>query len=153
MSLNDLEKYIEEQEGAIARLPQEFISQSTRSKYWKVFRDLLWGKGLESSQELEDVQRGSNPVEIVAVPEKHTVASFPIDLPDPWGESTHIPYTDADMDIAKDAEKNVRKILVRSEYEEAERAAVSSSKEHDVFVVCGQPGIGLSPSLYTVPNI
>jgi hypothetical protein len=41
-----------------------------------------------------------------------------------------------------------RRILVRSEYYETEQAALSANKgKMDVFVVTGQPGIGLPISL------
>jgi len=152
MSLKDLTDYISEQEKAISELPPKIVSETTLSTYWKDFRDSLWGKGLELSQGLEDVQRGLNPVENVALPERHMVATFPVAVPSYWGR-LQTSYVTADMGTGAGASTNARKIMVRSEYEEAERAAVSSSEVHDVFAVCGQPGIGLFPSLYTVPNI
>jgi len=151
MSLKDLTSYISEQEKVISELPQEMFSETEWSKYWRSFRDPLWGKELEASQGLEDVQRGLDPVEDVVLPERHMVTTFPVALPPPWG-GRHISDTGAGVGPGTDAATNARKILVRSEYEEAEREGVSSSKVHDVFAVSGQPGIGLFPSLYTVPN-
>jgi len=40
-----------------------------------------------------------------------------------------------------------QKILVRSEYKEAGKAALLANEaDTDVFLVCGQPGIGVFPS-------
>jgi len=137
MSLKDLTKHIDDQEKAISELRPESISQTARSTYWSDFRDSLWGEGLESFQEEENVKRGIDPVEDIALPERHIVATLPVAPLPPWNMLIRHADTDADT----------RKFLVRSEYDEAEREAVSSSKAHAMFVVSGQPGIGLLPSL------
>ena len=71
----------------------------------------------------------SHPVGGVALPDKHVVAALPETL-------------------LKSLAPKSKWILVRSEYSEAEQAAVLSGKTgFGAFVVSGQHGIGTSPSL------
>ena len=83
-SLKDLTKHINDREKAISKLPSEFIPKTARPIYWREFRDSLWGEGLESFQEEENVKRGIDPVEDIALPERHIVATIPVGLPPPW---------------------------------------------------------------------
>jgi len=70
----------------------------------------------------------SSPIEDVVLPDDHIVATLPEILPKlGWAIKS-------------------KRILVRSEYNEAEQAAVSCSKtDLDAFMVSGQPGIGPPP--------
>jgi len=117
---------------------------------WIAFRDSVWGEeltslgtrelasleaqGLESwmarglaSLEMEDLaERDDEPLPDVT-PATSSVVQIPETMPSVW-----------DLDS--------RYILVRSEYEEAERAAVSeNARNSTAFLVTGQPGIGSPP--------
>jgi len=123
MSLKDLAEYADYQDGAISKLPSEVISKSDSFiQHWERVRSSFWGKGLESVQWEEDVMRGSDPVEGVTLPKKHIVAT--------------LPYTLA---------PSTPNILVRSEYDAAERQALLSSEWDTTLMVSGQPNIGLFP--------
>jgi len=131
MSLKDLAKHINDQEGAINKLPSEVISKSDSSTLrWEGVRSSFWGKGLESVQWEEDVTRGSDPVEDVALPDQRVVATFPPIL---------APKTP--------------NILVRSQYSAAEQRAVLASESLFVFMVSGQPGVGLFPSFSAAHSV
>lgn len=130
MSLSSLFKNTSVQEEAINELSL-LVSSTTRwSTYWGDFRDSVWGRGLKSFQKEEPVERDDvDPVDHVELPTTHPVVTLPATLPNVW-------------------KLHSRQILVRSEYNEAERTAVlSSESDKDVFVVTGQPGIGLLPLL------
>jgi len=130
MSFQNPTDHINDQEGVIGGLYQGTGPETDAYIAWEKFRDSVWGKGL-ISQEAEAVERdGSIPVEDVVLPKDHTVATLPHGL---------IPKTS--------------KILVRSEYYEAEEEAVLSSKRYNALVVSGQPGIGLFPFLSAVSVI
>lgn len=130
MSLNDLIEHAETQEEAIGRLSSGVSSETRRCAAWDAFRRAIWGKGLEAFQGPQPVQRDT--AKRVALPDNHLVATIPT-----------IP--DGDQDVSNG------QILVRSEYDEAARAAVllSGQLNRDVFVVTGQPGIGPHSSLPT----
>jgi len=136
MSLQGLYKHIPAQEKAISEASAGFKPVSTWSDVWTGFRDSLWGKPIESFEEKVPVERDkSDPVAEVALPDKHFVLTFPETI-------LGIPWT-----------WQSKRILVRSEYREAEQAAVSSSSTGcDVFVVTGQPGIGPLPFIYCPQN-
>ena len=69
------------------------------------------------------------------VPDKTWVAKISCALPPPWKPPG-------------------RRILVRSEYHEAERAAVSTFQGNTkAFIVTGHPGIGLFPPCSTTHRI
>jgi hypothetical protein len=104
------------------------------------FRDSFWGKGLGISQEEENVERGNEPVDLCNIadplPPTRRVIKPSEDVSDTWGSWG-------------------QRFLVRSEYYETEQAAALASKIMDVFVVTGQPGIGL-PFLFpssAEPNV
>ena len=130
----DLPQYTSDQEDAINRLTDRgyFISGPT-SEAWTVFKESVWGKSLESFQTEKLVRRDSGhlikdpSIPPGSVPDKTWVTIIPSEIPITWGPSKEL-------------------ILTRSEYEKAEEAALSANKTgRDVFLVTGQPGIGLPP--------
>jgi hypothetical protein len=127
MSLSDLVQHIDAQNEAISRFSG--LTSGTRCcAIWDGFWKPVWGAGLGPLQSDQAVQRdGTEPG--IALPDHHPIATPPRGAPWAWPGL------------------NAGEILVPSEYNEAERAAVLSSREsdRDVFVVTGQPGIG-SPS-------
>ena len=125
MSLKDLEGHIKVQEDAIGKLPAWGInSEPDAHDDWEELRVSVWGKGLETLQEERTVVRGGS------VTEKYVVGKLPCDV---WPSTPEI--------------------LVRSEYEKVEREAVLSSQRYNMFVISGQPGIGLFPSFFTASRI
>ena len=133
MSLQDLYKHIPVQEKAIGEASSGFKPVSTDA--WVGFRDSLWGKPIGYFEGEVPVERDRyDPVSEVALPDKHFVVTFPEAI-------LKIPWT-----------WKSKRILVRSEYREAEQAAaLSSSSNCNVFVVTGQPGIGESASFSLLP--
>ena len=144
MSLEDLESHIDNQNGKIQKLIQNgyFSALEPRFLGWERFRESLWGKGLEhlraetfEAQEiadeptpevdmddgsLSDIEMDDEPPSSAAA----TVVKIPEAILDVWGLDS--PW-----------------VLVRSEYEEASRAALSANTEYDdVLIITGQPGIG-----------
>jgi len=107
---------------------------------FEVFKNSYWGKGLESLQEEELVERDDNPIEDPTLPDPLPSTRFvmsPWILAAAWGLSS-------------------RKVLVRSEYHKAEEAALLTNEEgKGVFIVTGQHGIGPphSPSPYHSQNL
>jgi hypothetical protein len=99
---------------------------------WGCFRGSLWDKGLSSFQKEEFVERGSSPIASEEIPGRLPLTSFLVTPP---------------KYITKLWRPRSQRILVRSEYYEAEEAALSASKDKDVFEVTGQPGIGPFSSL------
>ena len=131
MSLEDLAVYIKDQEDAISNLSSEVISKVvSHRRCWEGVRSSFWGKGLESVQREEGVTRGSDPVEDVALPDQRVVATFPPILA-----------------------PNTPNILVRSQYSAAEQRAVLASESLFVFMVSGQPGVGLFPSFSAAHSV
>jgi len=128
LPLTDLLDNIAAQEEAITQISSG-LKSTDKSDSWSEFKESLWGKDLGSVQKVESVKRDElGPVEDVALPDEHIVAILPETLPgDGWILQNEW-------------------ILVRSEYSEAEQAAVSCSKSYlDAFMVSGQPGIGPPP--------
>jgi len=128
--LSDLCKYTPVQEQAISQASSGLNYSSTWCASWGGFRDSLWGKAIESFQGVKRVKRDkSDPVGGVTLPDEHVVAMLPETL-------------------LRSLAPQSKRILVRSEYSEAEQAAVSSNKSNfGAFMVSGQLGIGTSPSL------
>jgi hypothetical protein len=134
MSLEDLTQYIPTQTTAIKRLVQagHFTSGPT-SLAWTEFKDSVWKKGLESSQSQEPVERDEEPIDedyvpADSVPPLALVATIPDTLPDVWGSFS-------------------KRILVRSDYHEAEQTVLSANANHkDALLVTGHHGIGSLPS-------
>jgi len=125
------------QEESVSSLLHNYLSPIHDSEdapsSWEAFHNSYWGKGLDFLQEKMLVERGENPVEDPTLPDLFpptcsVLSPHPI-LAAAWALSS-------------------RKVLVRSEYYEAEEAALSANEEgKDVFIVTGQPGIGPSLSL------
>ena len=138
----DLTGYVHTQEEAIRKLsvhPEKpLCALEPRLSFWETFRDSFWGKGLGISQEEENVERGNEPVDLCNIadplPPTRRVIKPSEDVSDTWGSWG-------------------QRFLVRSEYYETEQAATLASKIMDVFVVTGQPGIGLPLSLSVVRGI
>lgn len=132
MSLSCLYEHAPAQEQAINQASSGFKPASTCS--WGSFRDSLWGRAIESFQGVKRVERDRfDFVGDVTLPDKHVVATLPGTLP-------------------KGLVPKSKKILVRSEYSEAEQAAVSlSESDLDALMVSGQPGIG-PPHLSLLPT-
>jgi hypothetical protein len=113
-----------------------FFTSWRESPLWVEFRDSVWNRGLAGLQTREPFERGDDPVEDSkilpdVVPTTRLVANIPEILTNSLG-------------LRK------RRILVRSEYEEAEQAALLAFEEHiDAFAVTGQPGIGTFASRST----
>ena len=103
---------------------------------WIPFRDYFWGKTLDTLFVEEPVERDDKPIKAFPVhpPLMRTVATIPPHISLPFSFMS-------------------QKVLVRSEYKEAERAAVLANKPAvQVFVISGQPGIGL-PSPPPPPSL
>lgn len=130
MPLSDLAVHIPTQEAAISRFAPALRNGTDPCVPWKRFKDSLWGNSSHSFLWEEPVKRGTRPVKFVpTVPSPRDVAVLPSSLPSEW-------------DI------HSSKILVRSEYNEAEKAALLANKpDIDLFMVGGQSGIGLFPPL------
>lgn len=134
MALHDLEVHVPAQEAAISKLSLGIDSGTSWCTAWTDFRNRFWGAGLKSLEELESVVRDKfNPIRDSYIrpdlpPTTRSVITVPKNLP-----------TIRDL--------HSQKILVRSDYNEAEKAVVLWSKKFQAFVVEGQPGIGppLSP--------
>ena len=94
---------------------------------WEEFRRMFWGPNSVPFR-VEAVDRDDEPVPSDPPPTTRSTLTVPEPILEEWASKS-------------------RKILVRSEYEETEEAARSANNEgDDVFVVAGQPGIGVSPS-------
>lgn len=103
------------------------------------FRDAVWGTGLDSLQQQQQVEEDDDPIEDVdLLPDQHShtcCVAVPKTLPDGWRFGPQW-------------------ILVWSKYLKAKQAAVLSSKSNcNMLVVAGQPGIGLSPFSFTAHRI
>ena len=131
MSLDDLCPFANEQQKAITAASSGFTPRNDPS--WTTFRNSLWQENAQPSQEMKSVERDRvDPVADVQLPPLHLVAEVPSILCNLFN-------------IESD------KLLVRSEYEEAERAAVLSCMTGTrVFVVGGTPGIGLLSSFFNI---
>jgi hypothetical protein len=97
---------------------------------WAGIFAATWGKVLDSDK-TEKVERGSDPIDDPLVPNDRDVMLIPQFAKDFWS-----------------FRPRVKKILIRSEYKEAEEFALFTCGERsapDVLLVIGQSGIGLSP--------
>ena len=127
MPLKDLEPFTNQQKKAIAAASSAFTPY--RGQSWVTFRDRLWGAGEESFQRMKPTESVRvDPVMDVRLPSHHLVA-----------EVSPIVRSSFTMESGE--------LLVRSEYVEAEQAAVlSCNTTTRVFIIGGTPGIGLFSS-------
>jgi hypothetical protein len=130
MSLETLKKRVSAQTLAIDKLigdPDLFSDcGSGYLSSWEAFRASLWGNGLASLEAQKEVGGDDEPLSDAA-PAAGLVVKIPETLPHVW----HL---------------GSPRILVRSEYKEAERAALSANADGiEAFLVTGQPGIGSPP--------
>jgi len=116
-SLDQLNKYVDIQSAAVDKLPRNtFTTEFIGHDRWEEFRKYLWGKGLESLEKQETTTHSDD--------DPYFVMEVPRSLPPIFL-----------LDSAS--------ILVRSEYKEAEQAALSSLESgQSLFLVSGTPGIG-----------
>ena len=137
MSLEDLTTFAPLQTAKINENAGCFVDAGLP---WTPLKDSLWGKGLaflkSSPRDLRRIPyiRDADPLPDV-IPTTCPVVKIPETMPDLW-------------DLC-----GQQHLLVRSEYEEAERAALLANLEgHNLFSVTGQPGIGtsLSRSIITI---
>ena len=128
MLLDELKQHIKIQNETIKSLPPDAISsEPPYVTDWENFRKEFWGKDPTS---LETIQRGNNPLIDDTLPKRPPTVpvlkvsgfpSFAFGLSGP-------------------------KIVVRSEYNKVEQAALLSIESgHELFVVKGSPGIGTIP--------
>jgi len=98
-----------------------------------------WGTGLEFLQNEEPVERDSDPVDdILALPDSIPCTRPVVTPPEVQSKLWRLPEP---------------RILTRSDYYEAERAAMTANEVgKDVFVVAGHPGIGSPPTLTLTPS-
>ena len=130
-SLDALTEHVDIQTEAINNLPSGAITPFPSLGSWDSFRKEYWGKKLTSLEKPVDVHRGSDPIPDEDLEEKPPSNSFVLKLPERLPLSLGLSST---------------KIVVRSEYNEAEEVAVSSAKAGiKLFVVRGSPGIGNYP--------
>ena len=132
MSLNNSPERAAAQKAAIDNLLRlGRFSTSDIPSIWTELWESIWGKNFATLVEKEKVEREEPVAEYdppVTTPDETWVARIPTALPPPWKSAG-------------------RRILVRSEYHEAEQEALLADKEHwEVFMVSGHPGIGSCPS-------
>ena len=134
MSLEDLTQHASTQTDAINRLIQMGrFTTGPVSNTWTEFKESVWKKGLASVEVQEPVERDDDPIDDYDLPEdtlpvSTLVAPIPGSLPNVWHSYS-------------------QRILVRSEYQEAEQTVLSANEENkDALLIAGHPGIGLLPS-------
>jgi len=137
MSLRSLNKYARSQTAKINENKKYFTAADSS---WIQLRDSLWGKGLRSlTVSPRDLQKlrsslDEDPLPNVT-PTTYPVVKIPETMPDLW-------------DL-----RGQQHLLVRSEYEEAEKAALSANEEgSDMFLITGQPGVGMPPLALSSPS-
>ena len=151
MSLDDLERHIDDQNEKIKKLIEDrcFSDLEPSLHYWESFRCSLWGKRLEHLQ--AEKSKEQEEVEVKAatelIPEvKMDDGSFPeVEMDDepPSDAAVTRPVVKIPGVIPSVRKLDSPWVLVRSEYEEASRAALSANTEYDdVLIITGQPGIG-----------
>jgi hypothetical protein len=129
MSLKDSQRAAAQTAVINALLASGLFSTSDVPLPWIEFKESIWGVGSASLATREEVKR-DEPIQDYylpdPVPDKTWVVNIPNALPAPWDSSN-------------------RRILVRSEYYEAEQAVLlAEEKPMEAFLFTGHPGIGLS---------
>jgi len=136
-TLESLQRHSSSQEDIIRSLsehPAEYYFRAFNDENWEAFWKEAWGREPDSLDSLEGFERGPNPVDnstfpLGAAPTHRQVMVAP--------EITNHLWT---------INPGYKKILIRSEYKEAEQFALSTcDTASDVLAVTGQPGIGPSP--------
>jgi len=129
MRLEELSQHTPDQTSKINELvgvPDFFIKPTPRIAAWAQVKDYFWGKELELSQsEAQEAREEEDDESLPNVgPTTQLVVKIPQAILKIWRPiSSHI--------------------LVRSEYEEAEQAALKANASgFDAFLVGGQSGIG-----------
>ena len=119
---------------AISDLPTDtFILNPSECAVWEKLRVKFWGKDLGSLERELMVNRGDEPVSDDILPGKTPPTScLVIQIPNPLRRLLRL---------------TSRAIMVRSEYNQAEEAALTSSESSGLFVVTGTQGIGMTPFL------
>ena len=138
-ALEDLQVYASRQNQLIDSLSREpycpYKSYFLRveDNEWVDLWKSTWGVDVDSFDGVEKVERGPDPVDNSlipdVVPETCEVEAVPAALRKCWSQ----------MESAK--------TLIRGEYKEAEKCAVTTCGDTDwykVLMICGQPGIGSS---------
>lgn len=138
MELKKLTKYIPDQQSKINKLVKEsnsFYNSSSEGAlpHWAAFRDILWEKGLTLLQ-AEAQEEAQEEAQKEAQEEGHDGT-----LSDPATRQ----FVKLPEIIAKLLHFESSHILIRSEYEEAEGAALKANENGtQAFLVGGQSGIG-----------
>jgi len=129
---------------------------------WTAFKESLWKQNLPTAK----VQGDGKPLpdaevlpDAEALPDDKLLPDdepLPDDKPHPEAAPAARPIVEIPQDIVDLYNLESGRILVRSEYEETERAVLSANAANiEAFVVTGQPGIGVpllaQPS--TEPNL
>ena len=153
MSLESLTGHRDDQRSKIDGNTRGFDNSADVAD-WTAFRDSVWGKeltflGAEELASLEAEGLESLKARGVTTSEEEEEEEEPADrddepLPDVAPATCAVVQIPETMPEVWDLDNNY--ILVRSEYEEAERAAVSANARNvNAFLVTGQPGIGWPP--------
>jgi len=136
-TLKSLQHHAPSQEDLIRSLsehPTQYYFRAVDDENWEVFWKEAWGRELDSLDRLEKVERGSDPVNnftfpLGAAPTHRQVMVAPKIMHRLWS-----------------IKPRYKKILIRSEYKEAEQFALSTcDTASNVLAIIGQPGIGPSP--------
>jgi hypothetical protein len=135
-TLKSLQRYASHQTDLINSLPSKCFRDPSGIFDWAVVLKATWGKGLDSYDATEKVERGSDVIDgsLVLpniVPNDRDVMLIPEVAMRSWSSNP-----------------KYKKILIRSEYKEAEEFALTTcgmAEAPQAFVVVGQSGIGFSP--------
>jgi len=118
---------------------------------WRHFWDSIWDKKIPFDEVQDKFDRGEHPIDDFSI-EMDDPFHPPLNPESPPSSHTYnlVPPTREVMEMPEKLfhawGANYGKVLIRSEYEEAEKAAIlARGAGARVFLVTGQPGIGSSP--------
>ena len=122
----------------------DYDFRDSNDKYWIQFYEVAWGKDPNSYDKTEEIERGPDAIDDSLV------------LPDILPGNRDVMLKPEVTDNCWYFQPGCNKILIRSEYKEAEEFALSTcgaTTAPSALVVTGQPGIGSSPfySIITGP--
>ena len=141
MGLEEPSKHISDKEGKINQFTEKpgfFSSSGSDLSAWAAFRDSSWGQELAFLGPQEKLKLQGN----IEVEEDHESLSN-------VGPATRRPIVEIPGTIPNVWRSDSSHILVRSEYEEAELAALVANKGNiNAFLVGGQSGIGSPLSFF-----